>query len=60
VGFQSILPSKTENKIIDTQKQGAAAAMAHYSACGIILIHMQIDIAGPAHNSNSSKKMTIN
>jgi hypothetical protein len=60
VGFQSILPSKTENKIFDTQKQGAAAAMAYYSACGIVLIHMQMDIAGYACNSNGSKKMTIN
>jgi hypothetical protein len=61
VGFQSILPSKTENKIIDTtQKLGAAAAMAHYSACGPVLIHMQMDIAGCACNSNGGKKLTIN
>jgi hypothetical protein len=39
VGFQSIILSKTENKIIDTQKQWAAAAMAHYSAYGSVLIH---------------------
>jgi hypothetical protein len=45
-----------ENKIIDTQKQGAAAAMTHYSTCGIVLIHMQMDIAGCACNSKSSKK----
>jgi hypothetical protein len=60
LGFQSILPSKTENKIIHTQKQRVAAVMAHYSACGIVLIHMQMDIAGCACNSNGSKKMTIN
>ncbi len=30
--------------------------MAHYSACGIVLIHMQMDIAGCACNSNGGKK----
>jgi hypothetical protein len=60
VGFQSILPSKTVKKIIDTEKQGAAAVMAHYSDCGIVLIDIQIDIAGCACNSNSGKKTTIN
>ncbi len=30
--------------------------MAHYSACGIVLIHMRMDIAGCARNSNGSKK----
>ncbi len=30
--------------------------MAHYSACGIVLIHMQKDNAGCAHNSNDNKK----
>jgi hypothetical protein len=55
VGFQSILLIKTE-KNIDTQKQGAAAGMAHYSACGIVLIHMQMKIAGCAGNSNGGKK----
>jgi hypothetical protein len=45
-----------ENKNIDTQKQGAAAAMAHYSACEIVLIHMQMNIAGCARNSNGGKK----
>jgi hypothetical protein len=45
VGFQSI-----------TQKRGAAAAKAHFSAWGIVLIHMQMDIAGCARNSNGGKK----
>jgi hypothetical protein len=49
-----------ENKIIDTQKRGAAAAMAHFSACVIVLIYMQMDIAECACNSNGGKKMTIN
>ncbi len=30
--------------------------MAHYSACGIVLIHMQMDIAGCTRNSNSGQK----
>jgi hypothetical protein len=30
--------------------------MAHYSACGIVLIHVQKDNAGYAHNSNGGKK----
>jgi hypothetical protein len=30
--------------------------MAHYSACGIVLIHMQMDIAGCACNSNGGQK----
>jgi hypothetical protein len=30
--------------------------MAHYSACGIVLIHMQKDNAGCACNSNGGKK----
>jgi hypothetical protein len=33
MGFQSVLPSKTENKIIDTQIQGAAAG----SGDGVLL-----------------------
>jgi hypothetical protein len=45
-----------ENKIIDTHIQGAAAAMAQYSACGIVLIHMRMDISGCAYNSNGGKK----
>ncbi len=30
--------------------------MAHYSACGIVLTHMRIDIAGCARNSKGGKK----
>jgi hypothetical protein len=30
--------------------------MVHYSACGIVLIHMQKDIAGCARISNGGKK----
>ncbi len=30
--------------------------MAHFSDCGIVLIHMQIDIAGCARKSNGGKK----
>jgi hypothetical protein len=60
VCFQSIIPSKNGRQNFYTRKQGAAAAIAHYSFCGIVLIHVQKDIAGCAHNSNSSKKMTIN
>ncbi len=30
--------------------------MAYFSACGIVLIHMQMDIDGCARNSNNGKK----
>jgi hypothetical protein len=56
VSFQSILPSKTENKILDSQIQKMAVTMAHYSTCCIVLIYMQMGIAGCACTAMTAKK----